>query len=77
MTKAYNCGHAGEHAGKACAACLAAAYDRIDRLVEVIQALKACYHWDRSEYQTHKGLAEAVERQLKLVRLMNRNSSHL
>ena len=73
MTKAYNCDHTREHAGKACTACLASAYDRINALVEVIQALKACYRWDRSEYQTHKDLAVAVERQLKLVRIEGRS----
>lgn len=41
---------------------------RIAELEGVIQKLRACYNWDRGEYQDNPTLVLAVEEAIKLVR---------
>lgn len=48
---------------------------RIDQLVGVIEKLRKCYNWDRSEYRSHLELVDAVEEALTLIRQAPRESS--
>lgn len=46
--------------------------DRIRVLADVIEKLKACYNWDRAEYQTNRELVREVEEALVSVRSYRR-----
>lgn len=47
---------------------------RIEQLVNVIEAMKHCYDWDRREYHSHPERVAAVEAALTRTRLAPRES---
>lgn len=46
---------------------------RIDQLEQIILKLKACYKWDRNEYQSNPALVAEVEKAMEGIRMRGEN----